>query len=483
MFVDVSNAGPNNWNPIGFKETLSLKPEWQRVHRVFRTTENLPAMARICFKFGGSDVPFALAGLTLREGGEWVVLPAGQTIEAGNVEIPVTGWSEPAHRDVMQFMAETEQAFIADFVTFLKKDLGVRVPITASQITYHTPEIVAATCDYADIHAYWQHPRFPRKPWDPIDWNIQNTPMERSPDADAIVSRASWRLLDRPFTMSEWNIPDPNDCAASVVPFAALIAGLQDWDGIFFFEYQSGNTGWYTDQVQRFFSFNGNPAKLALFTAFANLYRRGDLAPLPKIAAGTTSKLLPATAAFAQRIGIDPKARQAATIAADSSKRLATPDGRAVWDATNPQRAHVVVNTPATRAAWGLIAGQRFQLGDVQLGIGAVDRDYAVVVLTSLDGQPLEQAKRALLAAVGSAENEGMKWNETRTSVGNQWGKGPAQVNAVPAEVTLARPGARVFALDGRGQRLREVVALTGGGGAHFQIGADYRTLWYEIEW
>jgi hypothetical protein len=55
-------------------------------------------------------------------------------------------------------MADTEKGFIRELTDYLRKDLGVRVPITASQITYHGAEIVAETCDYADIHAYWEHP-------------------------------------------------------------------------------------------------------------------------------------------------------------------------------------------------------------------------------------------------------------------------------------------------------------------------------------
>jgi hypothetical protein len=36
--------------------------------------------------------------------------------------------------------------------------------------------------------------------------------------------------------------------------------------------------------------------------------------------------------------------------------------------------------------------------------------------------------------------------------------------------------------LDGRGQRTRDVAARETGG-RHFTLGADYRTVWYEIEW
>ncbi len=482
LHVDVSNQGPPQWNSVGFQEVLSLGPEWQEVHRVFRSSDNIPGKARICFKFGGSEVDFQLAGLSLRRGGDWIVLPEGQSVEQGNVDIPVAGWSENAMDDARQFMADTETAFIREITEFLKKDVGLRVPVTASQITYHSPRIVAETCDYTDIHAYWQHPRFPRKPWDPVDWTIANTPMERVPDADALLGRTPWRLLDRPFTISEWNIPDPHDYAASVVPFAALVAALQDWDGVFFFQYHSSNADWYTDKVQRYFSFNGQPAKLAMFTACANMYRRGDLEPLPEAAAGTVDELLPPTLALSRRIGIDPRATKAAAVSPPGSKRLATPDGRAVWDASNPDRAYVSVNTPATRAVWGLVGGQSFDLGGLKIRVGDVELNYAAIVLTSIDGQPLESSRRVLLTAVGSAQNQGMMWNDERTSVGNRWGTGPAQVNGIAAEVDFPAAVRRVTALDGRGQSQGEVPIASAGERSRFSIGPAARTLWYEIE-
>lgn len=484
VFFDVSNAGPEIWDSVGLSETLQLGPQWQRVHRVFRTSPTIPGATRICFKFGGNSVPFALAGLTLQQGGDWIALPTDQTVEARSIEIPTAGWSEPAQRDAVRFMAETEQAFIREMIDFLKNDLGVRVPITASQISYHPPQVVAATCDYADIHAYWQHPHFPRRPWDAVDWNLQNTPMERAPEADAMLSRAPWRLLDRPYTMSEWNIPDPNDYAASVVPFAAMVAALQDWDGIYFFQYHDGGDGsWNTDKMQRFFSFNGQPVKLALFTACANLYLRGDLAPLSQVAAGTLDTKVPATLGLSYRIGIDPKSKRASDLTAPAGQRLATPDQRVVWDASDGDRAHVAVNTPATRAVWGLVGGQSFDLGGFRLAVGAVERDYAAIVLTTIDGKPLETTGRALLTAVGSAANRGMKWNESRTSVGNDWGTGPSEVNGITAEITLPHGGAKVFALDGRGQRLGEVPAEDGAKASRFKLGPAYRTLWYELAW
>ena len=481
VYVDVSNQGPGDWSNLGFRETVQAGTRWQRVARVFRASSKIPGKARVCFKFGGNGTSFALADVCLRLGGEFTVLPAGQSVEGGDIEIPTGNWCDAAREDVRQFMVDTEKGFIQEIMNFLKKELGVRVPITASQITYHSAEIVAETCDYVDVHAYWQHPRFPGRPWDPVNWTIANTPMEWVPDADTLLNRAPWRLLDRPFTISEWNIPDPHDYAASVVPFAAMVAALQDWDGVFFFQYHSGEDGWFDDRIRGYFSFNSQPVKLALFTACANLYRRGDLKPFNDVATGTLDELLPPTFALSHRIGIRPTAKESSKVGTPPTKRLGSPDGRVVWDATEQNRARVLINTPASRALWGLIAGQRFDLGGVQVAVGSTERNYAAIVITSRDGKPLETTGRMLLAAVGSAENQNMVWNAARTSVGRQWGTGPTQVNGIPAEIMLPFRVRNVHALDGRGKRQTAVSLKVDGNTSRFAIGPEHRTLWYEI--
>jgi len=176
------------------------------------------------------------------------------------------------------------------------------------------------------------------------------------------------------------------------------------------------------------------------------------------------------------------KATLPAALPAPAGKRLESPDGRAVWDASDRARAHVVINTPNSRAVWGLVAGQKFNLGGVQLALGAIQRNYAALVFTSLGGKPLETASRILLTAVGSAENEGMVWNDTRTSVGNKWGSGPTLVNGIAAEVTLPFRVKKVQALDSRGQPQAAVPVHVEGNTSRFTIGPEHHTLWYEIE-
>ncbi len=478
LHYDVSRQGKPDWSSAGLNADETIGKQWQHIERSFRVTDAPEGGLRIAFKFpGAGDLWFA--GLQLRRGGPLHIIAEDQSLEARNIGFPSSS-SAQALTDLKEFMVGVETDFIRDLTAFLKRDVGVKVPITASQITYHGAPIVAATCDYVDIHAYWQHPHFPGKPWDPENWTVANTPMEREPVKNCMSERATWRIFGRPFTMSEWNIPAPHDGAASCVPFGALYCALQDWDGVFFFDYNSDNKHWNAEGITGFFSFVGHTHKLAGMAAFANMYRRGDLAPLAGQVAGGLTNRPDAALAFTKLIGISAGAA-AETTTLEKTQRLASPDGNVVWDATDAARPWVQVNAPASRAAWGMLANRKLELGSLKLEIGAAERDYGVLCLTSLDGLPLEKSKHMLLAAFGTTENSGMVWNEKRTSVGRKWGKGPALMNGITATVSLGSRITSVQALDPTGKPQGAVQVERTGAGSRWSIGPEHRTIWYEI--
>jgi hypothetical protein len=472
-----SSAGPAIATKLPEPFHGEFKQQWNDwLARRYRTTAAMLAA-------WGSAEPNAISrgGSIAAPPGGPLTCPENQNVESHSVDIPGVGWPPAAMRDVHQFMVETERAFFADLVDFLRHDLGVRVPITGTQLTYGDTDVIAATSDYADVHAYWDHPRFGHKPWDPVDWTIKNTPLEATPGSCVLLEQATRRLLDRPFTLSEWNIPEPNDYAAGTAPFAALVGSLQDWDGVFFFGYSSSGENLYPDAIERYFSFNGQPAKLALLAVGAKLFRSGDISPLTRVLAGTPQQRVPPAAAFSYRVGVDAQAVAAPAEPAIDVERLATPADEAIWDASDRSRAHIAVETPTTRAVWGLIAGQRFTFGDIEFAVGATVHDYGVIVFTTLDGLPVARTRHALLVAVDSAENAGVVWNAARTSIADHWGKGPTRVNGVPVEFTTSGSGFHVYALDGRGHRTHEVPPRRSGQSSTFHLGTENRTLWYEV--
>ena len=75
------------------------------------------------------------------------------------------------------------------------------------------------------------------------------------------------------------------------------------------------------------------------------------------------------------------------------------------------------------------------------------------------------------------------KSNAGHTSVGSHWGKAPTVCEGIAAKIAVATQlkSAKVFALDGSGARAGEVPATLAGGRLTFEIGPQFKTLWYEI--
>jgi hypothetical protein len=466
----VETAWPAPWKDRGLSDSVKCRTQWQSYTRSFvGIADEHPA--RFALSFGGQRGSVEIADFAIVPGGYIPALPAGQSLESANIGIPDDSWGAEARADVRRFMAETELAFVRDTKRFLRQELGVKVPISCTQVNYHPPEVAAAAAsDFTDLHSYWQHPLFPGRMWDEENWVIRNEAIERNPFANqwpgnSMLMRAGWRHFGRPFTYSEWNSGEPMIFGASVVPLAATIASLQDWDAIFFFEYDSSSTAPFRDYFRGHFSMNGQPAKLAMLCAAANLFRRGDLRPLSRERGGPIGEdLVHGAHALSHRIGMRHDADRLPNPPA-LDRPLRSPQDRVVWD---HEAGFVQVHTPNTWLVQGIIAERSFHFGEATLEVGPCENDYGIVLLTSLDAKPVAESARLLLTAVGSAENTGMIWNADKTSVARNWGNGPSRVNAIPCELRNF-PKRQIFALDGRGQRVEQVEAFTA------------RTLWYEL--
>ncbi len=243
--AELSSSSGGEWRDLGIFETLRSTPEWQQVQRVVIPRESIDKDVSLCFSIGISDVPIEFAGVSLRKGAYAERLPSSQTIEAGTVAIPSALSPVRAHTDMRQFMVDTEIAWVKELKSFLTEELGVKVPVMASQVNYHTPEVNEQLNDFVDLHNYWHHPMFPSNAnWDPERWTVGNDPMEADPTrsswpANSLLMRTGWRIAGKPMTLSEWNYPEPSPYSAGCVPMAAMLGALQDWDAIFFFDYDS----------------------------------------------------------------------------------------------------------------------------------------------------------------------------------------------------------------------------------------------------
>ena len=487
--VEVSTLAGGDWRPLGVFELLKAKTTWTRITRTFVPDETIANEAFLGFSFGMDKTPIEFAGVTLAQGLKAAPLTKDQVLGNGAIAIPGPKSSFQAHRDLRQFMLDTEREWITEYKRYLTEDLGVKIPMTASQENYHGPGVIPDTVDFVDLHNYWHHPTFPSgRDFNPVDYRTGNDPIESDPyrtawPARSLIMRAGWRYHDMPFTLSEWNHPEPSDVSTGAIMMAATVGAIQDWDGIYFFDYESDSEQWFNSHYEGFFDFNHQPAKLAVFSVAANIFLRGDLAPLKEKASGTFGQRLHGCISFERRIGIDTNATEPDQYGISDSKILVTPDRSVIWDAKDSTKAKLVLYTPKSIGVWGLVANQSFDIGSARFEIGKVERNYATVLLTSIDNQPIAKSNHMLLLASSGAENTDMQWNSERTSVSDNWGSGPTTINTVSAKLTLPlkQSPTAVYALDGCGKRMQNVDFTLDDGCAVIEIGNQYSTLWYEI--
>ena len=143
----------------------------------------------------------------------------------------------------------------------------------------------------------------------------------------------------------------------------------------------------------------------------------------------------------------------------------------------------VTINTAKSKGVIGFVKGKTFNLDDVVIAPHETRQDWATINLTVVDGEDFKRAKRILVTATGYAENTDMHWkNAGKSSVGSDWGKAPSLVEGIAATITLPVAAARAWSLDECGQRNREIPLKTEGGRCYFDLGPEWKTLWYEVE-
>jgi hypothetical protein len=262
---------------------------------------------------------------------------------------------------------------------FLKNELGVKPLVAGTQIGW-SPAHVQAALDYVDGHAYWQHPVFPGRPWDSRDWYVDDLALVNQAGG-TLSTLASTRVAGKPFTVSEYNHPQPLTHAAEGFPMIAAFGAFQGWSAIYSFDY-SGNNHFEPDKLEGFFDIKSDPSRLVHMPACAALFLRGDvaparqtlLAPLPLEAERrqlresqsawtlTTDRFgVDAGWSLLHGIGLDLKAEKTAGPARplSSNKTFLSDTGQLRWDVSQQEAGYFTVDAPRTKLFTGFIRSPR----------------------------------------------------------------------------------------------------------------------------
>lgn len=400
--------------------------------------------------------------------------------------------------DIMRFLVHVQRKYYQDMTRFLREEVGVRVPMTGSNWTINAA-LLAALQDmpFTDSHAYWHHPTG--------DGAVGNTPMVAAP-VTFFGALAFQRMVDKPFFVSEWDEPWPNEWRAELPGWMAAMAGFQRWNGLTVYTYRHTSSV-PVDRLSGAFETFNDPARFGLFPAAALMFRRGDVAPAREWVAVTipqemaqsartpapwnapTHRALPelhglATALVPEEgapggpdLGGFSQVVPVGTPMGDMGDERQSDTGQ-LWRSIS--RKLLRVDTPRSQMLTGYL-GSAGELATADMTLTCQSL-FATIALSSLTDEPIRESGRLLLTAVGRAENTGFRYNMLRNKVITE-GTGPILVDPIQARVAVRtnRPNLTVWAIGPDGSRVGQVPAQTQEGSLVFEIGPAAKTIYYEI--
>jgi len=418
--------------------------------------------------------------------------------------------------------------------------LGCRMPIIDTQVSYGGAGGIlreGTLSDYIDIHGYWNYPAYVRDKKSPKALTTRNVSEVSDPRGGRLARLARYRVAGLPFSVSEYNTSYPSDYIAEAFPLPALFAGLQDWDALYQYSYRSFTQDYVPRVIWQPQQIVGRSATLVHAPAAALLFRQGHVGAWPTVLAIALPKSsVPELTACPRKpthlwksLAMKPEVawlRRVELTLADQGDGITwkgdeiageglrqSPDGRLRWHPEDSEGPWLAFDLPEAKVLVGHVGGRRFDIGEVTISVAARPWPgdlpaYACMSLVALDGKPLSESERMLLAASARTENQNMRWNETRTALlkmgkpeaeelaktleipddiinafswtqatvlANGWGHGPPLSEAVPLTVTMPGAAVTVTVLDAAGQpRIRLPDP-----GNEVRIAADMKSLWF----
>lgn len=374
------------------------------------------------------------------------------------------------YRAELEFLTDLEIEFQGEMTRFLRDELGVKsVIIPTADHTYFIagqPMMrSSAKFDVMDSHVYWQHPAI---------YGRRNEPMVDTPELAIPVKLARTAMSGKAFTVSEVNHPFPSDYAAEMIPILSSYAALQDWDGIFFYTFESKLIGEATPVIGDHFDITQDPVKIAQMPVGAMIFLRGDVSAARKtVERALSTQQINDSARMSRREqpyfhpgfplnlplvhGSRVSCIDCAPVpppALAPSNPIVSDTGELSWSSGEPRSGFVTVDTPRTQVMVGFAPAKDWRLTHLS---GELANDFAAVSLSSLDGKPIYQSDTLLLTAAARAGNTGMEWNERRTML-TKWGAAPTWIEPVTGWVLLkdidGAVGVFATPLDGAGRPL-----------------------------
>jgi len=452
------------------------------------------------------------------------IISNNQSLEEKNIDWPYpVAYFTPYQRalDFTEFLSTFESSYFKELYDYVKKDLGVKVPVTGTQLSYGFNQPMSRM-DYCDMHSYWCHPYFPGGKWDWNAWQLRNsciastnTVYKYSSPGSTFTKMAHSRILGKPFTVSEYDHPNLNFYCAEANLMLAATGAFQNWSGLMQFAWILSDD-FHRDHIVEMFDMCSVPQKLVHFPACYAMFVRGDVKKgnasavyaypsefkidLEEITRAKDSKghedphsklleALPLALPSGRQVVENPSIYSTegklviskysevpeSIRQAYENKLMKSSTGQITWNWQQEDAGLFMVDTRNTKVFSGFVRGREFVYSGMKLVPGKTRLDWLTLSLTMTS--PIGASKPGnilrpgtyLLAATGLVHNTGAKIvsvppkEHGRISCseadGGAQGSAPVLCEGIDAQLIFAGIGNRMkcYALDPDGQRVCEV--------------------------
>ncbi len=502
------------WSSL-FENPCSLNTSWKYFEVPFQSGVTDDNVRVVLNGMGATISNIYLSSVSLQSGGSISGVPGATALSSGAIPnlTRSSTISSGARSDWYRFLEELETSYWVGMKNYIRDDIGYPGLVVGTIISTSTPNI-QSHMDVIDSHSYWTHPVFPNNDWSTTNWTVENASMVNN-RGGILGSLAAQRVKGKPFFVTEYMHCSPNTYSSEAPLLLSAYAGLQDWDGVFFFQYGDAAHNWDRGYFNSHFDMDRHPNKMANALVGALMFLRQDVAPARQEYSmkfdPETEHGIVATKGYAwgiadgQKLGLDNAtpllSRVSLSVGASatgltqapqapsSSVPFASDNGELVWDLTSASSGNVSVDTARTKAWIGFTDGKTHTFSNgIKFTPGTTEQGWSTIAMTAASGSAdaLYGGTRLLVVATGNAANTNMLWTSpARVSVGSNWGSAPSLVERVGATITLPVPPARVRfrSLDAQGNVLHELSAAPGATPSTCVLTlGTASTLWYEIQ-
>ena len=478
--------------------------EWKFYEFYFNGPFNTNAMI-LAFGWGKQTGNFWVDSVTvsLTNG---VGLEEGESLAAKNIKrtkaAEMGKYSKQRVGDNTAFYFDLEKNYAEQLSGFLKNDLGVKCPVTFTNNYFGLASIYSQSqADYIDFHQYWDHPNFPNG-WSDTNFTLNNKSVLLNPEGSTINKMSLTRVKNMPQVLSEYNHPYPYIFQTEAPSLLYAYGSFFDLDGIVwhaYYDYMNRYSQRYQDM---FFDVAMQPAvmtQMLLALPYrmkylqkaksyveanyrtqdifnnARTYQDDEVINIENAEYGTS---------FLQQ-GFRHASFESDTTFLNGTftkpgKVITSDTGELKWDGN---QGFFTVNNAYWQGATGYLGGKNIDLGNITISnVNTTENlNFASIHLISIDSLPIGKSKKMILLTSARLENEGLKWNETKTSLVSAGG---TRALNEPVEATIkfkasAADSLSVYMLNQTGKRADSLLVNQSAADAVFIL--NKKTLWYEI--